>query len=201
MALTPLDATSAPYALARLYDAPDFHAGCAEPWIAEVLCALVLANHARVVLEVGGFEGFTSKRLMRTLARIPDETLLTVCEIDSARAEAVDRVLFAEHAEIVKQYRPSKRYHVICADSHHWIPTLADASLDFVWLEGNHEAHHVAREIELLLPKLAPGALLCGHDVFGVCDLRYVFRHFGGYALDLLRLGPAGGIGVIQKPR
>ena len=195
MALTPLDATSAPYALARLYDAPDFHAGCAEPWIAEVLCALLLANNTRVAIEIGGFEGFTSKRLARALARLPHDTTLTVCEIDPARAGCVRGELLAHAAA------EHTHCYVVCDDSHHWIPTLTDASVDFVWLDGNHEAHHVAREIELLLPKLAPGALLCGHDVFGVCDLRYVFRHFGGYALDLLRLGPAGGIGIIQKPR
>src|SRR3990167_8820855 len=123
MALTPLDAAGPPSALARLYDAPDFHAGCAEPWIAEVLCALLLANNARVAVEVGGFEGFTSKRLACALARLPHDTTLTVCEIDSARATAV--------AAALQPY--DDKHHqsvVVCADSHHWLPMVADASVD-----------------------------------------------------------------------
>jgi hypothetical protein len=34
--------------------------------------------------------------------------------------------------------------------------------------------------------------------VFGVCDLQDVVGKFGGYSIDLPRLGPAGGLGVIQ---
>ena len=53
-------------------------------------------------------------------------------------------------------------------------------------------------EIEALLPKMKAGGLICGHDVFGVCDLQEVFKQFGGYSLALPMLGPAGGLGLLQ---
>lgn len=180
----------------------DWNAGSAEPWIADVLSALLIANNTKVAVEIGGFEGYTSKRLLRALAHVPGFTKLIVCEIDPKRADAVQRLLDRELQTIYfDPHEGEAAAHVVCDDSLRWIPTLADGSVDFVWLDGNHEKAHVTQEIALLLPKLAPGGLLCGHDVFGVCDLAEVFRHFGGYALDFPMLGPAGGIGIIQRPR
>lgn len=182
--------------LRELLNATDdgtWRAGSAEPWIADVLAALIVANDVHTAVEIGGFQGYTSLRIARALARLPHDSSLTVCEIDSARAADVQLKLLPVTTRV--------RRSVVIADSLEWIPTLRDASVDFVWLDGNHEHAHVAREIELLLPKLAPGGLLCGHDVFGVCDLQQEFRRFGGYALDLARLGPAGGIGILQRAR
>lgn len=187
----------------ELYNAhhdPDWRAGSAEPWIANVLAELVVANNTRTAVEIGGFQGFTSKRIARALGRLPHATEFMVCEIDPDRAAQVRNALF----HIV---RPSTRAQVIQADSHEWIPTLSPESVDFVWLDGNHEKRHVWREIRLLLPKLAPGGIICGHDVFGVCDLQEVFRvaaadcGWPSMSLDLPRLGPAGGIGILQRPR
>lgn len=182
--------------LRELLNATDdgtWRAGSAEPWVADVLAALIVANDVHTAVEIGGFQGYTSLRIARALARLPHDSSLTVCEIDSVRAADVTAKLTPVTTRV--------RRNVVIADSLEWIPTLRDASVDFVWLDGNHEHAHVAREIELLLPKLAPGGLLCGHDVFGVCDLQQEFRHFGGYALDLARLGPAGGIGILQLLR
>jgi hypothetical protein len=49
-----------------------------------------------------------------------------------------------------------------------------------------------------LIPKMNPGGLILLHDVYGVCDLQEVVKKFGGYSIKLPRLGPAGGLGVIQ---
>jgi predicted O-methyltransferase YrrM len=182
--------------LRELLNATDdgsWRAGSAEPWIAEVVAALIVANDVHTAVEIGGFQGYTSLRIARALARLPHDSSLTVCEIDPARAADVQ----AKLTPVTTRVRRS----VVIADSLEWIPTLRDASVDFVWLDGNHEKEHVTREIALLLPKLAPGGIIAGHDTHGVCDLRTVFAFYGGYALDLARLGPAGGIGIIQRER
>lgn len=175
-------------------DAAEWRAGSSEPWIAGLVAQLVIANDCTRVVEIGGFKGYTSRYIAEALCCLPHPTSLTVCEIDPERARDVDAAL--------EEFRGAEfTASVAVADSHVWIPTLPGASVDLVWLDGNHEKPHVAREIALLWPKLTPGGIIVGHDAFGVCDLQEVFTRMRGYALDLPRLGPAGGIGILQRPR
>ena len=172
-------------------DAGDWQAGSAEPWVRNIVGALVQGNNAQHAVEIGAFQGYTTLEIAYALAGLPGPRRLSVCEIDEARAQDVLDKLQREQLDNVD-------VAVYVKDSHAWIPTLPDASVDFVWLDGNHERHHVMREIALLLPKMRPGGLIVGHDVFGVCNLQEVFAFYGGYSLDLPRLGPAGGIGILQ---
>jgi predicted O-methyltransferase YrrM len=187
--VTPLENVHVPD-LFDAQDTVDWESGCTEPWIVDVVCALLVANRAERVIEIGGFTGFASKRLARALNTLRRGEFV-VCEIEPARAQYVQTALDALRLPFVG-------HTVIADDSLRWLPTLADESVDFAWLDGDHAKEHVRREIELLLPKLRAGGLICGHDVFGVTDLQEVFRAFGGYALDLPRLGPAGGLGILQ---
>jgi predicted O-methyltransferase YrrM len=190
-----------PRDLLRLANDPTWREGSAEPWVTDVLASLLRANATRTAVEIGGFQGSTSRRLAHALGQLPWDVTLTVCEIDHNRADDVRGAL----ASVTRKHRDS--FDVVCADSLAWIPTLPDASVDFVWLDGNHEKPHVTEEIRLLLPKLAPGGLLCGHDVFGSCDLQDVFAFWRahlrceGMSLNFPKLGPAGGIGLLQRPR
>ena len=175
-------------------DGDAWRAGSSEPWIARLVASLIIANDCTRVVEIGGFRGYTTRHIAEALCCLPHPTELTVCEIDWQRAADVSAALSEfQGAEFAAK--------VVVADSLAWIPTLADESVDFVWLDGNHEHAHVSQEILLLRPKLAPGGIIAGHDTFGVCDLQQEFLAFRGYALDLPRLGPAGGIGLIQRPR
>jgi predicted O-methyltransferase YrrM len=181
-------------------DAAEWQAGSSEPWIARLVAQLVIANDCRRVVEIGGFKGYTTRHIAEALCCLPHATSLTVCEIDDARARDVSTAL---NEFCGGEFSAS----VAVADSLAWIPTLADESVDFVWLDGNHEKLHVLRELHALTPKLTPGGIICGHDVFGVCDLREVFAlaasqvQWPSMSLDLPRLGPAGGIGILQRPR
>jgi predicted O-methyltransferase YrrM len=42
--------------------------------------------------------------------------------------------------------------------------TVADASLDFVYLDANHEEAHVRADLEAWVPKVRPGGIVSGHD-------------------------------------
>jgi hypothetical protein len=75
---------------------------------------------------------------------------------------------------------------------------LPDAWLNLAWVDDDHTKQHVGDEIEALLPKMSTNGLILLHDVWGVCDLQEIVGLFGGYSLDLLRNGPAGGLGIIQ---
>lgn len=44
------------------------------------------------------------------------------------------------------------------------IPTLQDASLDYVYIDADHTYEGMKRDLELIRPKLKPYGLLLGHD-------------------------------------
>lgn len=167
--------------------------GQTEPWIVDILVALLhgLQREAPNVLELGGFQGHTSVRLAQAMA----VGTLTVSEYDPdapERAQLVtDRLLAANLPETVT-------WRVLQSDALAVIAQCADESLDFVFVDDSHERSHVLAELTALLPKMRPGGLITGHDVWGSCDLHGLFEQMGGIALDLPRLGPAGGLGVVQ---
>ena len=53
-----------------MYRESGHHPGSTEPWITNLICALLKASGARRVLETGAFEGFTSFHLKDTLDRL-----------------------------------------------------------------------------------------------------------------------------------
>jgi predicted O-methyltransferase YrrM len=165
----------------------DHEPGSTEPWISDLVGMLVVARGARRVLETGSFMGRTSKVIASMLDFLGGGEL-TIMEIDQDRARLTRRQLEAY---------PNVKVRLLIGNALVSIPHLADP-IDVAFVDDNHEKKHVERELCLLLPKMAPGGLILLHDVFGVCDLRTVVQKFGGYSIDLPRLGPAGGLGIIQ---
>jgi predicted O-methyltransferase YrrM len=165
--------------------------GATEPYIADLLAALVVASDAKTVLETGGFQGHTSVVLAQALRTLGGERNLIVAEIDQDRATAIDTALYDTVAHSIS-------WKVYADDVMTVIRGQPDESLDLVFLDDDHTQDHVRAEVEALWPKMRPNGLLTFHDVYGVCDLQAVVTSFGGYALDLPRWGPAGGLGIIQ---
>lgn len=170
-----------------------FTSGCAEPWIAQLVCALLAASSHRVVLETGTFTGTTAAWLCLTLARSGGGEFIG-CELDP------DRALAAQNRLEALGLPETVKWRILQGDVLETLKSIPDASLGFVWVDDDHTHPHVDAELQALFPKCASGALITGHDVYGSCDLQQEFRKYGGYALDLPRLGPAGGIGLLQVP-
>lgn len=168
--------------------------GVTEAYIAEAVCAVLKAKGGHpVVLETGGFLGITSAWLALTLAKMGGGDL-TVCEIDPERSTKIlTRLGGLDLPETVQS-------RVANDDVLQYVATLPDRSLDFVWLDDDHQKHHVATEVKNLWPKMKPWGIIAMHDVWGVCDLQTVCKSFGGVPLNFPRLGPAGGLGLIQVP-
>jgi hypothetical protein len=45
------------------------------------------------------------------------------------------------------------------------IPQIPDHSLDICFIDADHRYTNVYKDIELCIPKIKPGGLLCGHDL------------------------------------
>lgn len=165
--------------------------GVTEGWIAEAVCALLKASNQRVVVELGGFIGVTSAWLALTLKQMGGG-MLVVSEPDADRRAAIERRLVSldlETVGVVIKETPSPQ-----------IISEINIPIGFAFVDNDHTKLHVEAEICALWPKMSPGGIMCFHDVWGVCDLQSVVKKYGGIALDLPRLGPAGGLGIIQVP-
>ncbi len=53
---------------------------------------------------------------------------------------------------------------VVRARSNEGVEQIPDASLDICFIDADHIYAGVKRDIELYLPKVKPGGILCGHD-------------------------------------
>lgn len=175
----------------QLLAAPaDFIEGSAEPWICDIVCALLVASAQTVVLETGTFMGVTAARLCQTLNAHQGGTFLG-CELEADRAAA-------SQARLEGLTLPDVRWTIFNQDVMEFIRQQPPESIGFAWVDDDHGQEHVAQETNLLLTRMKPGGLICFHDVWGSCDLQRIVKHFGGIALDLPRLGAAGGLGLLQ---
>ena len=168
----------------------DYPGGSTEPYTSNVVAALLKATGIAVALETGAFMGHTTAWLAGALADMGGGTL-HVAEIDADRSVGVSRLLSGLSL-------PNVEALVHNRDALAVINDLPDGTIGLAFLDDDHTKEHVAKEIEALWPKMAPGGIMTFHDVFGVCDLQSVVRHYGGYALDFPRCGPAGGLGILQ---
>lgn len=164
--------------------------GATEPWITNLVCALLAASGHTTVLETGSFMGHTTIALAETLHAMGGGEL-TACDIEPDRAGVVQDEL--DHLGLT-----NTTCRVWAEDVLQVIARMPDESLGFVFLDDDHRKEHVAAEIQALLPRLAPGGIITFHDVFGSVDLQEVVRAYGGYCLKFPMLGPAGGLGVLQ---
>jgi SAM-dependent methyltransferase len=56
------------------------------------------------------------------------------------------------------------RVEVLRSGAGELAASLPDASLDWVYIDGNHLHQHVLADLTVLYPKVRPGGLLCGDD-------------------------------------
>jgi SAM-dependent methyltransferase len=163
-------------------------AGSTEPWVSRLVADFIIARGARTVLETGCFKGATSVWIADALHRLGGGEFY-LCDIDRSRESEA-------YVRVVKAGADITRYQIV-GDILEFLAVCPDR-FDLAWVDDCHEKLHVRRELELLYPKMTPGGLILLHDIDGVCDLRTVVAQFGGYSIDLPRLGPAGGLGIIQ---
>lgn len=154
-----------------------YASGSTEPWTVSVLQALVRLTRPEALLELGTFEGRTTRALASVMSKHA-----TLCTVDLQKR-------FAEPFE-------DRRIHFHAMDAIEFLrrnPT----PWHFAFVDDDHDAAHVAEELDLLLACMAPGGLIVGHDVLGPFNLAPLFVERGGFIIELPHLHAAGSLGVI----
>lgn len=75
------------------------------------------------------------------------------------------------YKETVEKLKLYSQVRIKRATSMEALEDFADNSLDFVYIDGNHDFVNVARDIDGWIKKVRPGGILSGHDF-----VRYPFR-------------------------
>jgi hypothetical protein len=71
-----------------------------------------------------------------------------------------------QFAQVVARFDGDPRVRLHRQYSYRAAASFADASLDFVYLDGNHHYEFVFRDLQDFAAKLKPGGLMFGHDFF-----------------------------------
>ena len=62
------------------------------------------------------------------------------------------------------------RFRMIQEFSEEAVKNFEDGSLDFVYIDGNHDLLNVVRDLTLWTPKVRKGGLIVGHDYTSLCN-------------------------------
>lgn len=154
--------------------------GSTEPWAASVIQALIRLSRPRRLLELGTFEGRTTKAITEAM---PADAFLSTVDISDRRViDALPRSMFYE------------------IDAIEFLKTSAPDDYDFVFVDDDHTIDHVRQEVELLIDGglVSKGGLVVLHDVIGPFGLDSIIYERGGFIIDLPLFHAAGGLGVIE---
>lgn len=128
------------------------------------LCRLFAALGFTRGAEIGVWEGHFSEQLCATIPGLHLTCVDPWQPYAAYREKKNDPVrLEAAYRTTVTRLAP---YHCVVA---RMISTAAaakvpDRSLDFVYVDGNHEASHVRADLRAWTPKIRQGGILAGHD-------------------------------------
>lgn len=152
---------------------------------AEAILARIQHIKNPIGAEIGVFRGELSCRL---LANKDD---LTLYMVDSWQKHgdfgAIEMENFYKHARTATSFAAS-RAKPIKKTSAEAAKDFANMSLDFAFIDADHNYMSVRQDIHTWLPKIKPGGILCGHDYgdarFGVGKAVDEFAEFHGYRLE-----------------
>ena len=111
--------------------------------------------------EIGVERGKNSESLLKEL-NIEKIYLIDVWDV----YEGIDHIWSKENYNyVLRKFKNDKRVKVIKDYSENVIENIEDNSLDFIYIDANHDYDYVLQDIELWFPKLKKYGILAGHDI------------------------------------
>jgi predicted O-methyltransferase YrrM len=126
-----------------------------------------MAAKSSNIVEVGCWKGQSTKALLEASDGV-------VHAIDHFNGSPTDesggfaRVqdVFAQFTANVGHY-PNLKIHKMSSEEA--VVSFRDNSLDMVWIDADHSHEGCSKDIDMWLPKVKKGGIICGHD-YGVCS-------------------------------
>ena len=170
----------------------DWLPGSCEPWTVDIICSLIRATSPLYLLETGTFEAKTTVRMHWATG---EGSQLTSLDTSKEHWEAASTLCL-----------DLKGVTILNVEAVEYLMNYKGPPFDFVFLDDDHGADHVALELDILHNfatgegLMAPGGIICVHDVIGPHGLGAVVVARHGFLLSLPMLHVSGGLGIIQVP-
>lgn len=134
-------------------------------WRWDFVESLLAGKQPRRGAEIGVKEG---RFISHMLQKFPD---LIMCAVDPWEDQPEGNEsyigwdwnsIYSQYREKIKPYNGRVReYRMYSEDA---AELIEDASLDFVFIDAQHDYKSVKQDIQFWISKVKPGGLLCGHD-------------------------------------
>lgn len=72
---------------------------------------------------------------------------------------------------VLKRFEKDKRVEIIRGFSEIVVKNIENNSLDFIYIDGNHEYEYVYKDIDLWFEKLKDFGIIAGHDILNIKDV------------------------------
>jgi hypothetical protein len=122
-----------------------------------------------VAAEIGVWEGGFSRRILELCAPVrlhlidPWEYMPEFSNTGFGRRKNAD-LMEQKYRDVVAALGPDPRVTIHRATSEAALSAMPDASLDWVYIDGNHNEPFIGRDLELCLAKVKPDGIIAGDD-------------------------------------
>jgi len=182
--------------------------GITEPTVAQVLYALIIANKPTyglpsmpyTIVETGIRGGTTACWL--ALAANAIEGYYFGFEIEPSCVISVNNIFkeqkLDDHAIAVEGSAPEAVINMFERIGE-------GCSIDLLFIDDDHSAKQIKKEVRMLWPLIRPGGFMAFHDVIGSFPVWEIIKPLGGMKLvhqpfNQLGQPPFGGLGILRKP-
>jgi cephalosporin hydroxylase len=132
----------------------------------ETISNILNKSKAKRGVEIGVFKGEFSRNILErwngTLYLVDPWRELSDEEYLDSSNHKNHQDAFAQTMEAIKGFE--SRAFMLRGLGEEMVHLFKDNSLDYIYIDGNHDYNHVKQDLELWWPKLKAGGLLAGHD-------------------------------------
>lgn len=141
-------------------------------WRWDVVVNLLKNRPHKVGAEIGVWKGHFISQLLNKLPRIEKYYAIDPWEFYEDYKNSLNpdgnflkndmKDVFSEYEKSIKGFE--SKVVTLKMSSEEASNVILDNSLDFIFIDGNHEYNYVKPDILRWLPKVKPGGLISGHD-------------------------------------
>jgi O-methyltransferase len=164
------------------------HVWNSEPEVGETLAALIKLTRAKTVLEIGVFQGQTSKAMIEAL---PESGQFIGIDIEDLRLE--------ENKADWKNKRKSIDF--VKGDSHKVLKSLPRYHFDLIFVDAAHHWEHILPEFKLVEHLVSLGGIVVYHDAMHIQDVSNLMKYASHYnwGVSVMKTPELRGLAILSR--